>query len=216
MDEYAIAIALWDGVEELDFAGPYEVLTAWARFSERDDQRAARSRSRPSRSRARTACACSPTRRWADVGARRPARPPRRRDAAAARRTTLPAADARPRGARHADDERLHRRADLRPRGPARRPSGDDALGLARRAAEFDVRRRPRTRGSSTTATSSPPPASRRGSTWRCTSSRASSRSSRRRRCAATSSTTRSRRSKCWVDEVLSAAGRSARRYVTV
>jgi transcriptional regulator GlxA family with amidase domain len=35
MDEYAIAIALWAGVEELDFAGPYEVLTAWARFSER-------------------------------------------------------------------------------------------------------------------------------------------------------------------------------------
>ena len=35
MDEYRIAIALWDGVEELDFAGPYEVLTAWARFSER-------------------------------------------------------------------------------------------------------------------------------------------------------------------------------------
>jgi transcriptional regulator GlxA family with amidase domain len=35
MDEYRIAIALWDGVEELDFAGPYEVLTAWGRFSER-------------------------------------------------------------------------------------------------------------------------------------------------------------------------------------
>jgi transcriptional regulator GlxA family with amidase domain len=35
MDEFAIAIALWDGVEELDFAGPYEVLTAWARMSER-------------------------------------------------------------------------------------------------------------------------------------------------------------------------------------
>jgi transcriptional regulator GlxA family with amidase domain len=35
MDEYTIAIALWDGVEELDFAGPYEVLTAWARMSER-------------------------------------------------------------------------------------------------------------------------------------------------------------------------------------
>ena len=35
MDEYRIAIALWDGVEELDFAGPYEVLAAWARFSER-------------------------------------------------------------------------------------------------------------------------------------------------------------------------------------
>ncbi len=35
MDEVTIAIALWDGVEELDFAGPYEVLTAWARMSER-------------------------------------------------------------------------------------------------------------------------------------------------------------------------------------
>ena len=35
MDEYRIAIAIWDGVEELDFAGPYEVLTAWARSSER-------------------------------------------------------------------------------------------------------------------------------------------------------------------------------------
>jgi transcriptional regulator GlxA family with amidase domain len=35
MDEFRIAIVLWDGVEELDFAGPYEVLTAWARGSER-------------------------------------------------------------------------------------------------------------------------------------------------------------------------------------
>src|SRR5262249_44733841 len=35
MDEFTIAIALWDGVEELDFAGPYEVLTAWSRMSER-------------------------------------------------------------------------------------------------------------------------------------------------------------------------------------
>jgi transcriptional regulator GlxA family with amidase domain len=35
MDDYSIAIWLWDGVEELDFAGPYEVLTAWARDTER-------------------------------------------------------------------------------------------------------------------------------------------------------------------------------------
>jgi transcriptional regulator GlxA family with amidase domain len=35
MNEFRIAIVLWDGVEELDFAGPYEVLTAWARSSER-------------------------------------------------------------------------------------------------------------------------------------------------------------------------------------
>jgi transcriptional regulator GlxA family with amidase domain len=35
MDDYTIAIWVWDGVEELDFAGPYEVLAAWARESER-------------------------------------------------------------------------------------------------------------------------------------------------------------------------------------
>lgn len=35
MDGYRIAIVLWNGVEELDFAGPYEVLTAWARGSTR-------------------------------------------------------------------------------------------------------------------------------------------------------------------------------------
>jgi transcriptional regulator GlxA family with amidase domain len=34
MAEKKIAIAVWDGVEELDFAGPYEVLTAWARGSD--------------------------------------------------------------------------------------------------------------------------------------------------------------------------------------
>jgi transcriptional regulator GlxA family with amidase domain len=36
METYSIAIWIWNGVEELDFAGPYEVLTAWARQSERD------------------------------------------------------------------------------------------------------------------------------------------------------------------------------------
>jgi transcriptional regulator GlxA family with amidase domain len=36
MDDRAIVVALWDGVEELDFAGPYEVLAAWARESERE------------------------------------------------------------------------------------------------------------------------------------------------------------------------------------
>ena len=35
METFNVAIELWDGVEELDFAGPYEVLTAWARDSER-------------------------------------------------------------------------------------------------------------------------------------------------------------------------------------
>ena len=36
MSTFEIGVALYQGVEELDFAGPYEVLTAWARFSERD------------------------------------------------------------------------------------------------------------------------------------------------------------------------------------
>jgi transcriptional regulator GlxA family with amidase domain len=36
MSEYTIGIALYENVEELDFAGPYEVLTAWARGSERE------------------------------------------------------------------------------------------------------------------------------------------------------------------------------------
>jgi len=36
MTDYRIAIAMWDGVEELDLAGPYEVLTAWARSSDRE------------------------------------------------------------------------------------------------------------------------------------------------------------------------------------
>jgi transcriptional regulator GlxA family with amidase domain len=30
MSETTIAVAIWDGVEELDVVGPYEVLTAWA------------------------------------------------------------------------------------------------------------------------------------------------------------------------------------------
>jgi transcriptional regulator GlxA family with amidase domain len=33
MDNFAIGIWIWDGVEELDFAGPYEVLTSWARMA---------------------------------------------------------------------------------------------------------------------------------------------------------------------------------------
>ena len=33
MDDFAIGIWIWNGVEELDFAGPYEVLTSWARMA---------------------------------------------------------------------------------------------------------------------------------------------------------------------------------------
>jgi hypothetical protein len=43
MDALAIAVALWDGVEELDFAGPYEVLAAWARGARLESPERARS-----------------------------------------------------------------------------------------------------------------------------------------------------------------------------
>jgi transcriptional regulator GlxA family with amidase domain len=33
VDDFTIGIWIWDGVEELDFAGPYEVLTAWAQMA---------------------------------------------------------------------------------------------------------------------------------------------------------------------------------------
>jgi transcriptional regulator GlxA family with amidase domain len=37
MEQFRIGIWVWNGVEELDFAGPYEVLTAWARMA-RDER----------------------------------------------------------------------------------------------------------------------------------------------------------------------------------
>ena len=37
MERFRIGIWVWNGVEELDFAGPYEVLTAWARMA-RDER----------------------------------------------------------------------------------------------------------------------------------------------------------------------------------
>ncbi len=37
MEQFKIGIWIWNGVEELDFAGPYEVLTAWARMA-RDER----------------------------------------------------------------------------------------------------------------------------------------------------------------------------------
>jgi transcriptional regulator GlxA family with amidase domain len=67
MDEFRIAIALWDGVEELDFAGPFEVLTAWSRMSERPIS------VRTVASSAATVCCAHdlrvvPDTTWADVG----------------------------------------------------------------------------------------------------------------------------------------------------
>jgi len=127
MDEYRIAIALWDGVEELDFAGPYEVLTAWGRFSERaiTVQTVAES-AEPIR------CAHGlrviPDRCWDDAGRvdllvlpGGNTEPLRANDAFLDRLRNL-------RRAGDVDDERLHRRARLCQGGLARRPARDDAL----------------------------------------------------------------------------------------
>ena len=35
VSETKIGVVIWDGVEELDFAGPYEVLTAWGAMADR-------------------------------------------------------------------------------------------------------------------------------------------------------------------------------------
>ena len=64
MSETTIAIGIWDGVEELDFVGPYEVLTAWAQRGERPRRAGADGRrGRRMSSGARTASRSSPTRR---------------------------------------------------------------------------------------------------------------------------------------------------------
>ena len=194
MDEFTIAIALWDGVEELDFAGPYEVLDRMGADERTPDQRAD--------GRVVDRCVrCShglrvmPDSSWDDVG---------KLDL-----LVLPGGDTRPLQADEtflermrtlaavgdADDERLHRRPRVRARRGSSKAGARRRTGRARPARRSRCRRRPGVALRRRRRRSSPPRASQRGSTWRCTSSRGSSPSSARRRYAATSSTTRSRRS---------------------
>ena len=99
------------GVEELDFAGPYEVLTAWSLVAGKPVS-VVTVAERPTRYAARTGCASCPTwpgPTWRD----RRARPAGWDRSTAARGHALARAAARARGRRHADGERLHGRARL-------------------------------------------------------------------------------------------------------
>ena len=199
---------LFDGAEELDSSGPWEVLAAWATVWPDDGVEVLHAvGGRRAGHAAPRACGSCPTTRG-------PTAPPldvlvypggpAHRGAARGRGPSSTGCAAQ-RGVGDADDERLHRRAGVAEAGPAARPSGHDPLGPPRpaRRARPDHRgaprrplrrqRRDRDRGR----------ASRPASTWRCTSWPGCTRSSGRARSGATSSTTPSRRSRM-VDSVIS------------
>ena len=192
-----IAVALFEGAEELDFAGPWEVLAAWATQWPDDGVEVFTVADSAGGRQVREGHARASRPHVGDrTGDRRPRLPRRHRDAARARR----AGDARaaswpPRGG-HAHDERLHGRPRLRRGRLARRIARRRPGGAASTPWRSSTRRSTcaPTTASWTAARSSPRPASRRGSTWRCTSSRGSTPSSAPARYAATSSTTPSRR----------------------
>ena len=118
MDEFTIAIALWDGVEELDFAGPYEVLTAWSRLSENRQISVCTVAASTDVVRCSHDLKVVPDVSWDDVGP--------------LDLLVLPGGDTRPLQADDSFLERLHRCARLRQGRPARRPARDDALERAR------------------------------------------------------------------------------------
>ena len=183
-------ILLFDDAEELDFVGPWEVLTSAAMLEPED--RVVTIAEKRARSAAPRACAssrphASPTRRRLDVvlvpggqGTRREVSNPALIDWLREGRRALPLRD-----------ERLHRDA-APPRGRLRaRQARHHPLGLRRDAAQ--ARRRHRARRRPLRARRQPDHRRRRlrrASTWRSTSSASSTRRSSPARCSATSSTT--------------------------
>ena len=123
-----VAIALWDGVEELDVVGPYEVLTAWAGSANGRSIRVHTVAERADEIRCAHGLGLLPDRTWDNIG---------ELDV-----LVLPGGNARPqtqdervlarvrraRRERDADDQRLHRCAHPRRGGPPRGAPGDDAL----------------------------------------------------------------------------------------
>ena len=183
-----IAIGVWNGVEELDLAGPYEVLAAWA-SAERRRSRVVTVAKRPTRSGARTGCGSCPT-TWDEVGE--------------VEVVVLPGAGTRP---LLQDEPFLERLRVLAAGGTLMTSVCTGALVLAasgllegrpatthwsalERLAAFDGVEVDPMHAMSTAARSSPRPACRPASTWRCISSHGSTPSSARARYAVTSSTT--------------------------
>jgi transcriptional regulator GlxA family with amidase domain len=63
-----IALALWDGVEELDLVGPYEVLTAWAFFAPEQGARVLTVADRRGEVRAAHGLRLLPDTTWGEIG----------------------------------------------------------------------------------------------------------------------------------------------------
>ena len=126
-----IGIALFPDAEELDFAGPWEVLGFWARSWPDDDARCRRGDRPRTRCAARKGCASSPIEPRRRPASRRPRLSGRPWDPLAARCRAIPSTRgcARARSRRNAHDQRLHRVARLRRRRPVARTTGDHALG---------------------------------------------------------------------------------------
>ena len=141
-----IAIVLFDGAEELDWAGPWEVLAAWSRMWPEDDVEvytvadsldADHVRQGP----ARAGGAHLGDRRRRPTSSSGPAARARATSSASKPCGSACAALARD---RRADDERLHGLARLRRRGPPRRPPATTYWGALDRLGELgkDIRGR--------------------------------------------------------------------------
>jgi len=68
MTETTVAVAIWDGVEELDVAGPYEVLTAWGAQSNGSAVHVYTVAERGDEVRCAHGLRLLPERTWSDVG----------------------------------------------------------------------------------------------------------------------------------------------------
>ena len=68
MNETTIAVAIWDGVEELDVVGPYEVLTAWGTHANGRSIRVHTVAERADEVRCAHGLRLLPDRTWSDVG----------------------------------------------------------------------------------------------------------------------------------------------------
>ena len=191
MNETTIAVAIWDGVEELDVVGPYEVLTAWGTHANGRSIRVHTVAERDDEIRCAHGLRLLPDRTWDDVG---------EIDV-----LVLPGGNARP----QAEDERvLARVRGLGGNGTLLtsvctgalilaaagllegRPATTHWSALESLAAYDGVEVRPGRPLRRRRRRWSPRPASPPASTWPSTWSRGWTRRTGRRTCGATSSTT--------------------------
>jgi len=68
MPDTTVAVAIWDGVEELDVVGPYEVLTAWGTYADGGAVRVHTVAEHPDEVRCAHGLRLLPDRTWSHVG----------------------------------------------------------------------------------------------------------------------------------------------------